>query len=57
MKAGDLVTVIRFSPLKGKTALVLEVPTFPKDTLVTFCHCLIEGRRFRIPTGHLKVIG
>jgi hypothetical protein len=55
MKPGDLAIVVRDSPLRGKTALVLEVLT-PKGPFVTFCRCLIEGRQVRIPLGWMEAI-
>ena len=55
MKPGDLAIVVRDSPLRGKTALVLEVLA-PKGPFVTFCRCLIEGRHMRIPLGWMEAI-
>ena len=55
MRPGDLAIVIRSSPLKGKTALVLEVPA-PKGPFVTLCLCLIEGKKVKIPIGWLEAV-
>ena len=55
MRPGDLVIVIRSSPHMGKAALVLEVPA-PKGPFVTFCRCLIEGKKVKIPIGWLEAV-
>jgi hypothetical protein len=55
MKPGDLAIVIRSSPLKGKTALVFEIFP-PEGPFVTFCRCLIEGKKVKIPIGWLEVL-
>ena len=55
MKPGDLAIVVRSPQLKGKTALILEIIP-PKGIFVTFCRCLIEGKKVKIPIGWLEVI-
>lgn len=55
MKPGDLAIVVRDSPLRGKTALVLEVLA-PEGPFVTFCRCLIEGKKVKIPIGWLEAV-
>ena len=55
MRPGDLAIVIRSSPHKGKIALVLEISP-PSGPFMTFCRCLIEGKKVKIPIGWLDVI-
>lgn len=39
----------------GKAALVLEIFP-PEGPFVTFCRCLIEGKKVKIPIGWLEVV-